>query len=148
MVRPVKPRFHALGVTEKELGGNFKERMINIARIRKALNGVGLENMPIHIFGSLDTVSTPLYFVAGADIFDGLTWLRFAYYKGMTIYRQNYARSSLSATSHWSPVSIPKRMFRPLTSCHGSLSEKMFAIGTKRPCAVHCSVPFPWQLSR
>lgn len=52
--------FHALGVTEKELGGNFKERMINIARIRKALNGVGLENMPIHIFGSLDTVSTPL----------------------------------------------------------------------------------------
>lgn len=84
-------RFDAIGVTEKEVGGNLKERMVNIARIRLALNGVGLEQTPIHVFGSLDTLSTPLYFVAGADVFDGLTWLRFAYYEGQTIYRQNYS---------------------------------------------------------
>jgi len=83
--------FDAVGVTEKEIGGNQQARMGNIARIRRALNDAGLGNKPIHVFGSLDTISTPLYFVAGADIFDGLTWLRFAYYKGMTIYRQNYA---------------------------------------------------------
>jgi hypothetical protein len=88
-------RFHALGVTEKELGGNLKERMVNIAKIRRALIGVGLDQMPIHVFGSLDTVSTPLYFVAGADVFDGLTWLRFAYHNGMTIYRQNYSALQL-----------------------------------------------------
>jgi len=88
-------RFHALGVTEKEIGGNVKERMFNIARIRCALNEAGLDQMPIHVFGSLDTVSTPLYFVAGADVFDGLTWLRFAYYKGMTIYQQNYSALQL-----------------------------------------------------
>jgi hypothetical protein len=88
-------RFHALGVTEKEIGGNLKERMVNIARIRRALSGVGLDQMPIHVFGSLDTVSTPLYFVAGADVFDGLTWLRFAYYKGVTEYQQNYSALQL-----------------------------------------------------
>ncbi len=83
--------FDAVGVTEKEIGATQQSRMSNIARIRNALNAAGLENKPIHVFGSLDTISTPLYFVAGADIFDGLTWLRFAYHEGMTIYRQNFA---------------------------------------------------------
>lgn len=82
--------FDAIGVTEKEIGSTQLMRMTNIVRIRKALNSAGLENKPIHIFGSLDTISTPLYFVAGADIFDGLTWLRFAYHEGMTIYKQNF----------------------------------------------------------
>jgi hypothetical protein len=84
-------RFDAIGVTEKEIGATQQNRMANIARIRKALNSAGLGDKPIHVFGSLDTISTPLYFVAGADIFDGLTWLRFAYHEGMTIYRQNFA---------------------------------------------------------
>ena len=55
--------------------------MKNIAQIRRALDGVGLDT-PLHVFGSLDTVTTPMYFMAGADIFDGLTWLRFAFYNG------------------------------------------------------------------
>jgi hypothetical protein len=42
--------------------------------------------IPIHIFGSLDTVTTPLYYFAGADIFDGLSWLRFVYHDGNTAY--------------------------------------------------------------
>lgn len=83
--------FDAIGITEKEIGVTQQIRMTNIACIRKALNEAGLGDKPIHIFGSLDTISTPLYFVAGADIFDGLTWLRFAYHDGMTIYRQNFA---------------------------------------------------------
>jgi hypothetical protein len=83
--------FDAIGVTEKEIGGTQQARMGSIARVRRALNEAGLGNKPIHVFGSLDTISTPLYFVAGADIFDGLTWLRFAYFEGLTIYRQNFA---------------------------------------------------------
>lgn len=83
--------FHAIGVTEKEIGATLQDRMTSIASIRTALNETGQSDKPIHIFGSLDTISTPLYFVAGADIFDGLTWLRFAYIDGMTVYRQNYA---------------------------------------------------------
>jgi hypothetical protein len=81
--------FPVIGVTEKEIGGSIFERMKNIALLRKALTAVGLDK-PIHVFGSLDTITTLLYFVSGADIFDGLTWLRFAYYEGHTVYRQSY----------------------------------------------------------
>lgn len=31
-----------------------------------------------------------MYFVAGADIFDGLTWLRYGFKDGNTMYRWNY----------------------------------------------------------
>lgn len=82
--------FEVVGFTEKELGGSVLDRMVNIAKIRKALKQVNLQ-IPIHIFGSLDTISTPLYFLAGADIFDGLTWLRMAYRNGYTMYMHNSA---------------------------------------------------------
>jgi hypothetical protein len=81
--------FEAIGVTEKEIGNSVLSRMQNIARLRLALDRVDID-VPIHVFGSLDTVTTPLYFLAGADIFDGLTWLRFAFYQGQTLYKQNY----------------------------------------------------------
>jgi hypothetical protein len=87
--------FDVIGVTEKEIGNSVLSRMQNIARLRQALDKVGID-VPIHVFGSLDTVTTPLYFLAGADIFDGLTWLRFAFYKGQTIYKQNYGALHLS----------------------------------------------------
>ena len=81
--------FDVIGVTEKEVGKSIIERMKNIAQLRRALDKANMET-PIHVFGSLDTVTTPMYFLAGADIFDGLTWLRFAFYNGQTIYKHNY----------------------------------------------------------
>jgi hypothetical protein len=86
--------FEVIGVTEKEVGNSIIKRMQNIARLRRALDKVGLET-PIHVFGSLDTVTTPLYFLAGADMFDGLTWLRFAFHEGQTLYKQNYGALKL-----------------------------------------------------
>jgi hypothetical protein len=83
-----------IGITEKEIGSSILDRMKNVARLRIALGKAGL-NTPIHVFGSLDTLSTPLYFVAGADIFDGLTWLRFGYREGQTLYRQNFGALTL-----------------------------------------------------
>jgi hypothetical protein len=77
--------FDVIGVTEKEIGNSILSRMENIAKLRMALDKVGLDT-PIHIFGSLDTITTPMYFLAGADIFDGLTWLRFAFHNGYTMY--------------------------------------------------------------
>ena len=72
--------------SEKELGNSLLVRMVSISRIREALSKCG-RDIPIHIFGSLDTVTTPLYFISGADIFDGLTWLRFAFREGATLYQ-------------------------------------------------------------
>lgn len=86
--------FDLIGVTEKEIGNSIIARMKNIARLRRALHSVGL-NTPIHVFGSLDTITTPMYFIAGADIFDGLTWLRYAFHDGQTIYKHVYGALKL-----------------------------------------------------
>jgi len=93
--------FDVIGVTEKEIGNSILARMKNIAKLRRALDEVD-SNIPIHIFGSLDTVTTPMYFLAGADIFDGLTWLRFAFHEGQTIYKHNYGalKLGISTTAH------------------------------------------------
>lgn len=90
--------FDIIGVTEKEIGKSLVERMKNLGRLRRLLRDAGLD-MPIHVFGSLDTVSTPMYFLAGADIFDGLTWLRFAYYKGLTLYKHNFGALELGVST-------------------------------------------------
>lgn len=82
--------FHLLGVTEKELGNSILERMVRIANLRQVLDAAGLA-VAIHVFGALDPLSVSLYFVAGAEIFDGLTWVRYAYNGGKCIYIQNNA---------------------------------------------------------
>jgi len=76
--------FDIIGVTEKELGENIFDRMKNIAKIRRKLIEVDLD-YPIHVWGGLDPVISALYFFAGADIFDGISWLRYAYRKGIAI---------------------------------------------------------------
>ena len=82
--------FQLLGVTEKELGNSPLERMVRIARLRQALDDASL-GIPIHVFGALDPLSVCLYFVAGAEVFDGLTWSRYAYRSGQCIYVHNSA---------------------------------------------------------
>ena len=67
--------FDIIGLTEKELGSSVLQRMERIAKIRIAMDRAGVDR-PIHIFGGLDTISTPLYYISGAEIFDGLSWLR------------------------------------------------------------------------
>lgn len=87
-IKKLKP-FDIIGFTEKELGNTLINIMIHICKIRKALKRNKMKQL-IHVFGSLDPISTPLYFMCGADIFDGLTWLRYSFYQGVTIYQQNY----------------------------------------------------------
>ena len=82
------PEFDVIGMTETELGTSIVERMANIARIRQAMGAQGVTK-PLHIFGSLDPICTTLYFLAGADIFDGLSWVRFAYRDDMAVYHKN-----------------------------------------------------------
>lgn len=86
--------FSVIGVTEKEVGKSVLSRMVNIARIRRELDKHFID-LPIHVFGSLDTISTYLYFLAGADIFDGLTWLRYAFHDGDTVYRHAFGTLTL-----------------------------------------------------
>lgn len=69
--------FSILGVTEKELGSSPLERCKAIARLRTEMNSRKLD-LPIHIFGSLTPLSIVAYSLCGADVFDGLAWLRFS----------------------------------------------------------------------
>ncbi|WP_461643346.1 hypothetical protein [Labilibaculum euxinus] len=80
--------FDVIGVTEKELGNSILERMQRIYKIRKNLDENSI-NAPIHVFGSLDPITVILYFLAGAEIFDGLTWLKYSYFNGVAMYTNN-----------------------------------------------------------
>lgn len=80
--------FDFVGVTEKELGASMLDRMYEIAKLRLALDDAGVAK-PIHVFGALDPLTSSLYFIAGAEVFDGLTWLRYAYRDGLCVYQAN-----------------------------------------------------------
>jgi len=82
--------FDIIGVTEKELGRDIFDRVKGIAKLRRRLDEAKISG-PIHIWGGLDPIMTPLYFFAGAEIFDGVSWLRYAYRDGIAINRECYA---------------------------------------------------------
>lgn len=81
--------FGIIGVTEKELGKNLMDRLKSIAKLRQAMDDNSV-SAPIHVWGGLDPVITPLYFFAGAEIFDGVSWLRYAFHQGMAVNRESH----------------------------------------------------------
>jgi len=93
-------RFHIIGITEKELGGSILDKLVNIANLRSAMNRKGID-VPIHIWGGLDPVTSPLYFCAGAEIFDGVSWLRYGYYSDAAIPRDAYTALDLGIQTSW-----------------------------------------------
>jgi hypothetical protein len=78
--------FDVIGVTEKELGRSLIDRLVALAKLRSALDDAGITS-PIHVFGALDPLVTPLYFMVGGEIFDGLSWIRYAYHDGVAVHQ-------------------------------------------------------------
>ena len=78
--------FSIIGVTEKELGSSVVDRLVGIARLRHDLDAEGVA-APIHVFGALDPLYTPLYFGFGAEIFDGLSWLRYGFHDDLLVHQ-------------------------------------------------------------
>jgi hypothetical protein len=81
--------FDIIGLTEKDLGSSMQDRIRRIAKLRRAMDEENIR-APIHIFGALDPLSSCVYFLAGAEIFDGLTWLRYAYDEDKCVYLHNH----------------------------------------------------------
>jgi len=81
--------FDIIGVAEKELGNSISMIMHNIANIRLALDAAKI-NAPLHIFGSLDPLTSWLYYISGAELFDGLTWQRYVYSNGQSFYYREH----------------------------------------------------------
>ena len=93
-------RFQIVGVTEKEIGNNLLDRLTNIAHLRAAMDRSSVKS-PIQVWGGLDPVISPLYFLAGAEIFDGVSWLRYGYYTDAAISRDAYTAIELGVQTQW-----------------------------------------------
>jgi len=92
--------FDIIGMTDKELGNTMLKRMVCIAKLRNALDRHSM-TIPIHVWGGLDPVLTPLYFIAGAEIFDGISWLRYGYLNDTAISRDSYNAIELGIQATW-----------------------------------------------
>lgn len=101
--------FGVIGVTEKELGDNLRARLVAIADLRRLLDGASVD-APIHVFGGLDPLLTPLYVAAGAEIFDGLTWLRYGFHDGLSISTDQAVVMSKSYDKRFSRCSTQMQM--------------------------------------
>lgn len=82
--------FDVLGITEKELGCSIVERCVNLMKLRQVLNRKKLEH-PIHIFGCIDPIGVLLFFLSGADMFDGTNWLKLSFDNNLAVYQNNAA---------------------------------------------------------
>lgn len=71
--------FDVFGISQSEIGENFFDSIRNIFRLRTLLNDYFEDYIPVHVFGCIDSKSVILYTFAGADVFDGLNWLRYYY---------------------------------------------------------------------
>ena len=98
------------------------DRMVNVARLRAALDAEDV-NIPVHVFGALDPLSVCLYFIAGAEIFDGLTWIRYAYHAGRCIYTHNHG--ALAYGLHLSDDLVKSRAIAENYYCLQELQQKL-----------------------
>lgn len=126
--------FSVIGVTEKELGRNVIDRLKGVAALRKGLDEAGNE-APIHVWGGLDPIMTPLYFFAGAQIFDGVSWLRYAFKNGVAVNRECHSilnedmGVTASRTLNYADASVKNRRF--LDNLSISLQQWVDYDGTK-----------------
>jgi len=86
--------FDVLGVPESSLGSTLDVRLGAIKALRTQLDKVR-EPKALHIFGASDPTCLMGYTLAGADIFDGLSWSR---------YWIDFETASLRDKGLWSPT--------------------------------------------
>lgn len=74
-----------LGLTEKELGNTVQIRLLNLLSLKQLLDSLKWTGK-IHIFGGLEPSLSTLYYFAGADIFDGLSWQKMRFQTNSTLW--------------------------------------------------------------
>jgi len=76
------------------------DRLTNIAELRNGMRRASVD-APLHMWGGLDPVVSVLYFCAGAEIFDGVSWLRYGYCGDAAISRDAYTAIELGVQTQW-----------------------------------------------
>ncbi|MCY3978647.1 MAG: hypothetical protein OXG23_11165 [Chloroflexi bacterium] len=82
--------FDILGFTEKDVAATWFNGINFIADVRSELDKKLKQYMPLHLFGCFDPKSMVYFYLAGADIFDGLSWLRYFIHGRSTSYIREY----------------------------------------------------------
>jgi hypothetical protein len=67
-----------IGFPEREIGANVIQSCRFVKILRERLDEKQIFK-PIHIFGCSDPISIILFVLAGADIFDGVGWIKYAF---------------------------------------------------------------------
>ena len=89
-------QFDIVGITAREAGASLVKRCSTVVMLRDALEDAGLD-APIHIFGAINPMEVLTYFFCGADVFDGLNWLRLAFRKHGSIAIEEAAFEGLNS---------------------------------------------------
>ena len=91
ILKPYIEDFHVLGVTEKEIAPTYAHGIRFIRNLRASLSAIQTKHyIPIHIFGCFDMKTVIRFALAGADIFDGLTWLRYYFSRKEVLYQKEF----------------------------------------------------------
>lgn len=89
ILKPYIEDFHVLGFTEKEIAPTYVHGIRFIRNLRASLSAIQTKHyIPIHIFGCFDMKTVIRFTLAGADIFDGLTWLRYYFSNNEVLYKK------------------------------------------------------------
>lgn len=89
-VQTLAPTLDLLGVTEKDIGPPWFEAVTYLRELRRELDTAFNRYVPLHVFGCLDPQTIPYLFFAGADVFDGLAWMRYYFHDRHTYYAKEY----------------------------------------------------------
>ncbi len=92
------PEIDIIGLTEKDIGYPWFIATSYIARLRTKLDALFERYIPIHIFGCFDPLTIPYLFFSGADIFDGLAWMRHYFHDGHAFYGKEFEHSTSPET--------------------------------------------------
>lgn len=92
------PDIDILGLTEKDIGYPWFLGAAFIRELRCRLDARLGRYLPIHVFGCLDPKTLPHLFFAGADIFDGLAWMRYYFRDGHAFYAKEIEYDGPPAT--------------------------------------------------
>ena len=71
-------QFDIIGIAAREAGDSLTQRCRTVVTLRDTLDDANI-NLPIHVFGAITPLEVLTYFFCGADVFDGLNWLRLAF---------------------------------------------------------------------
>jgi hypothetical protein len=84
------PDIEIVGLTEKDIGFPWFIAASYIHQLRVTLDDALGRYIPIHIFGCFDPQTIAYLFFAGADIFDGLAWMRYYFHNGHAFYSREF----------------------------------------------------------